>query len=180
MRLIFYLDSQNLLKIQLCGPRAYQSTLDHLVNLKHYISEALANRKFRVGVFLDIEKPYNMTLQAGPLKKLNGIGLQGNFPIFLQDFLTDSSFPVKLSNGNVISDTFVQECGIPQGSILAPTLSSLCLMTFYHQFPNDSDLNTSCLLMIELCGILNRTRVYPKVVCRKILTELMNGHSGGG
>ena len=41
-------------------------------------------------------------------------------PLFIQNVLSNGSFNVRI--GNTLSDIFEQEQGVPQGSILSPTL----------------------------------------------------------
>ena len=48
------------------------------------------------------------------------MGLQGNFPIFIGNFLTDRTFQIHL--GTILSDVFHQEEGVPHGAILSTTL----------------------------------------------------------
>ena len=49
------------------------------------------------------------------------MGLRGNFPIFIGNFLSDRTFQVHL--GTILSDKiFHQEEGVPQGAILSTTL----------------------------------------------------------
>ena len=98
--------------------------LDHLLNLESNVNMAFANRHVLIAAFLDIEKAYDMTWRHGLLSKLYGLGFRGNLPIFVQNFLSDRTFSVKYSHlgTTVISDIFVQENGVPQGSVLSPTL----------------------------------------------------------
>ena len=51
------------------------------------------------------------------------MGLKGRLPIFISQFLTDRHFKVKV--GSTLSDSHEQEMGVPQGSILSPTLFSI-------------------------------------------------------
>ena len=51
------------------------------------------------------------------------MGLKGCLPIFISQFLTDRHFKVKV--GSTLSDSHEQEMGVPQGSILSPTLFSI-------------------------------------------------------
>ena len=44
-------------------------------------------------------------------------------PVFISKFLENRNFRVRL--GSTLSDHFVQEMGVPQGSILSVTLFSL-------------------------------------------------------
>ena len=48
------------------------------------------------------------------------MGLRGNLPIFIGNFLTDRTFQIHL--GTILSDVFHQEEGVPQGAILSTTL----------------------------------------------------------
>ena len=57
--------------------------------------------------------------------KLHAHGLRDNLPNFVYNFLQDRTFSVKLP-GNVFSDIYVQENGVPQGSV--PSLTLFCVM----------------------------------------------------
>ena len=125
-RLIFVLESKGVLNVQQSGFRKHRSTLEHLVHLEHCIAEAFANREFMIAIFLDIQKAYDMTWRNGILRKLYAYGLRGNLPMFIQNFLTDRTFSVRLPC-KVTSDIFVQENGVPQGSVLSPTLFNVAI-----------------------------------------------------
>ena len=56
------------------------------------------------------------------MKDVHDIGLKGRLPLFLQNFLTDREFKVKV--GSTLSELHKQEQGVPQGSILSVTLFS--------------------------------------------------------
>ena len=57
------------------------------------------------------------------MKDLHDVGLLGRLPKFISGFLSDRHFNVKV--GSTTSDTFNQEEGVPQGSILSVTLFSI-------------------------------------------------------
>ena len=57
------------------------------------------------------------------MTNLLDIGLRGRLPNFISNFLSDRSFNVRI--GFSLSDTFKQEQGVPQGSILSPTLFNI-------------------------------------------------------
>ena len=48
------------------------------------------------------------------------MGLRGNLPIFIGNFLTDRTFQIHL--GTILSDIFHQEEGVLRGAILSATL----------------------------------------------------------
>ena len=121
-RLMFQLESQGLLCAQQSGFRGCRSALDHVVNLESNVNEAFASKGFLVAAFLDIEKAYDMTWRHGLLSKLYGLGFRGNLPIFIQNFMSDRTFSVRLNHlgSTVYSDIFVQENGMVQGAVLSP------------------------------------------------------------
>ena len=70
--------------------------------------------------FFDLQKAYDTTWQHGIQQDLHDMGLRGNLPIFIGNFLTDRTFQVHL--GTILSDGFHQEGVLPQGAILSNTL----------------------------------------------------------
>ncbi|GBM46239.1 RNA-directed DNA polymerase from mobile element jockey [Araneus ventricosus] len=68
----------------------------------------------------DMEKAYDRTWRYGIMRDLYRIGLRGNLPIFIENFLGTRTFRVRL--GNVLSDSFYQNEGVPQGSVLSVIL----------------------------------------------------------
>ena len=78
-----------------------------------------------IGVFVDIHKAFDLTWRHGILMKLYAHGFRGNLPIFVYNLLQDRTFSVKLPS-NVFSNIFVQDNGVPQGSVLSPIL--FCIM----------------------------------------------------
>ena len=57
------------------------------------------------------------------MKNIHDIGLKGRLPLFIQNFLNDREFKVKV--GSTLSELHKQEQGVPQGSILSVTLFSI-------------------------------------------------------
>ena len=121
--LIWYLEDNNILTDIQCGFRKRKSTLDHLVRLESFIRDAFLNKQEVVSIFFDLEKAYDTTWKYGILRDLHEAGLRGRMPIFISKFLENRNFKVRL--GSILSDTYEQEMGVPQGSILSVTLFSL-------------------------------------------------------
>ena len=122
-RLVWYLESNNILTDIQCGFRKRKSTLDHLVRLESFIRDAFLSKQEVVSVFFDLEKAYDTTWKYGILKDLHEAGLRGCMPLFISKFLENRNFKVRV--GSTLSDSFEQEMGVPQGSILSVTLFSL-------------------------------------------------------
>src|SRR5207244_3800374 len=122
-RLVFYLESNDLLANTRSGFRKQRRTTDHLVRLESWIREGVVNREHVVAVFFDLEKAYDTTWRHGILQDLYNAGLRGNLPIFISNYLQKLELRVKLKS--VLSGPFVQENGVPPGGILSVTLFGL-------------------------------------------------------
>jgi len=87
------------------------------------IRETFASRQHAVAIFFDLEKAYDTTWTHGIKQDLHDAGLRGRLPVFIENFLRDRKFKVQL--GSEYSDSFDQEMGVPQGSLLSVTLFAL-------------------------------------------------------
>ena len=119
-RLVWYLESNNILTEFQSGFRSQRSTNDHLIRLENFIRDGFVNNEHIVGVFFDLEKAYDTTWKHGILQDLQDAGLKGRLPLFITDFLNNREFKVRV--GSTLSDMRKQEMGVPQGSILSVTL----------------------------------------------------------
>lgn len=122
-RLVWFLESNSLITSYQTGFRKNKCTTDHLVRLETYIRNAFIKKEHLVAVFFDLEKAYDTTWKYGILKDLHDFGLKGHLPNFIANFLSNRNFKVRI--GSTLSDTYKQEQGVPQGSILSPTLFNI-------------------------------------------------------
>ena len=122
-RLNWYLEHHMVITEYQSGFRRRRYTVDNLVTLETSIRDAFVGRKHLVSIFLDLEKAYDTTWKHGILLDLYKRGLRGRLTMFICDFLFDRYFKVRV--GNIYSDPYIQEAGVPQGSILSITLFSL-------------------------------------------------------
>ena len=65
------------------------------------------------------------------------MGLRGNLPEFISNFLDHRSVQVKV--GSELSDSFPQEEGVPQGSILSPILFEIKINSIMDTLSKDTD-----------------------------------------
>ncbi|GBO10302.1 putative RNA-directed DNA polymerase from transposon BS [Araneus ventricosus] len=111
-RLVHYLEANKYLHPFQSGFRKGRSTIDNLLALETDIRLSFLQRKHLVAIFFDIEKAYDRTWRYGILKDLYDLGLRGNLPIFIKNFLQVRKFRVKVESE--FSDFFIQEEGVPQ------------------------------------------------------------------
>ena len=64
----------------------------------------------------------NFLIPPRIMTDLQEIGLKGRLPIFVQNFLSNREFKVRV--GSTLSEAHNQEQGVPQGSILSVTVQS--------------------------------------------------------
>ena len=152
-RLIYFLESNNLLTKFQAGFRSERGTIDQLVRLDTFIRDAFINKEHVVGVFFDLSKAYDTTWKYGIMKDLHKLGLRGNLPIFIQNFLTERTFNILLL-GTLYSDTFDQEEGVPQGAILSTTLFNVKLNDIARGLPQ----GVQCSLYVDDFIIFYRTK----------------------
>ena len=151
-RLVWYLEKNGLLAKQQCGYRSNRSTVDHLVRLETFIRDAFIHNQHLVAVFFDLQKAYDTTWKYGILKDLHNMGLRGNLPIFIGNFLSDRTFQIHL--GTILSDKiFHQEEGVPQGAILSTTLFNVKINDIVKQV----DPGVECSLYVDDFVIMYRS-----------------------
>lgn len=122
-RLVDFASQNNIINHQQFGFRKEHSTVHQIKRVTNFIECNKRNRKSTGVIFLDIEKAFDTIWHDGLLYKLNTF----NFPIYLQkiirSFLMNRSFVVFV-DGEFSGEKPVP-AGLPQGSVLSPTLYSL-------------------------------------------------------
>ena len=86
-------------------------------------------------VFFDLEKAYDTAWRFGILKTLHEFGFRGEMALFIQVFLRNRRFKVKV--GNTLSSLRNQDEGVPQGSVLSVTLFALAINGIASVIPDD-------------------------------------------
>ncbi|GFX03225.1 putative RNA-directed DNA polymerase from transposon X-element [Trichonephila clavipes] len=127
-RLTFYLFSHNLLQEEQYGFREGLCTTDQLLYFCQRIRDP-HNRKptnHPVAVFLNLSKAFDRVWNNLLVIKLfKNFGIGGKALPWIYDFLRNRLIRVKFNNSLSMSFSFFQ--GVPQGSVLSPTLFSLYL-----------------------------------------------------
>jgi len=124
-RLQWFLEKNNLLSKNQTGFRKNKSTTHHILRLQDYILKKLKNKESVLAVFIDFERAYDMLHVPTLLQKLQNIGITGHTLNWIESFLSNRTFQVKV--GAELSDKYSQENGTPQGSIISPVLFLLMI-----------------------------------------------------
>lgn len=119
-RLINYIEKLGLLSPRQFGFRQKKSTEDAVTFLINLVSGYLDEKKHCVGIFLDLAKAFDTVSTKILLKKLENLGIRGIGQEWFKSYLSDRQQLVGV--GSCFSDRLGVHYGVPQGSILGPTL----------------------------------------------------------
>ena len=134
-RLQQYLESENFFAKNQSGFRASHSTLDGLCRLEHDARMAIMQKKYCVSIFLDISQAFDSVWHHGLLMKIKEIGLNGNLANFIKGFLQDRKITVRI--GSHSSSPHKLSSGVPQGSVMSPTLFTILINDIFKELPSN-------------------------------------------
>lgn len=101
------------------GFRKNHATIEQVHRVCEHIREALESKKYCSGVFLDVQQAFDKVWHNGLLYKLKK-SLPHNLYLLLRSYLEHRIFYVKINDA--VSDFYEINAGVPQGSVLGPSL----------------------------------------------------------
>ena len=119
-RLMWHLESNNLITKEQTAFRKNRNTEDQLIYLAQSIENAFQEKKKVIATFLDLSKAFDKVWKKGLLLKLLTSGIAGNMFNWIKSFLCHRTARVKL-DGNLSHTAKIRE-GVPQGGVISPTL----------------------------------------------------------
>ena len=115
-----YFEQYNLLTPHQHGFRRNYSTESATLSFTNYLTEALNNDKYTIGVFLDFSKAFECIDHHILIEKLENMGIRGKMLQLMADYL--SGREQKVYYNGAFSDSRNIKYGVPQGTILGPLL----------------------------------------------------------
>ena len=119
-RLTNFIENHNLLTNGQYGFRNNMSTALALLQLTEDIIANTDASKYTVGVFIDLKKAFDTINHNILVKKLHYFGIRGEASSWISSYLSSRRQFVNIEGTQ--SDIMNVNCGVPQGSILGPTL----------------------------------------------------------
>ena len=159
-RLMSYINKNNILYNGQYGFRQNFSTSLAILDLIEEITTSIDNHNVTVGVFIDLKKAFDTIDHSILLKKLEIYGIRGIAANWLNSYLSDRKQFVQYSDVN--SNDMAIKCGIPQGSIIGPSLFILYINDLHNVskilnfilFADDTNIFLSGKNLTEVCDIM--------------------------
>lgn len=114
-KLDIFLEKNHLLSESQYGFRTNRSTAMALMKITEEITTALDNKKYTVGVFIDLKKAFDTINHEILISKLHNYGLRGIALDWLSSYLQNIKQYVQLEGYK--SECMRTVCGVPQGSV---------------------------------------------------------------
>ena len=122
-RLENFTAKHNILCDQQYGFRANGTNSHALIQFLEEITTAIEQKKYAVGILLDLKKAFDTVDHNFLIMKLHKYGIRGTALSWLNSYLHNRQQYVELQNHN--SKFKKITCGLPQGSVLGPLLFNL-------------------------------------------------------
>jgi len=129
VQLVNHLDRNKILYKHQYGFQRNKSTEHSIIHALNYISQAMNDNKYTVGVFFDLKKAFDVCSHDILLMKLSKMGIVGNALEWFKSYLSDRSQVVDI-NGHHSRPRKIK-ISVLQGSILGPILF-LCFINDLH------------------------------------------------
>jgi hypothetical protein len=159
-KLLHHLTANDLLYVHQYGFLPKKSAEHNLLHIVNFVTNALNEGNYCIGVFLDLKKAFDVCSHSILLKKLEKMGINGIALSWFKSYLAGRSQRVDI-NGN-LSDELNLDISVIQGSILGPILFLCYINDFYSATTLFSVLfadDTTCLskgkVLIDLIDYVN-------------------------
>ena len=115
-----YLETNNILCEEQFGFRKGRSTSLAIFNYVKFITEEMNSRNLVGSIYVDFARAFDSINHVRLIEKLTDMGIPFGLVMWIEDYLSSRCIRTKVNN--CVSTPRPLLCGVPQGSILGPTL----------------------------------------------------------
>jgi ribonuclease HI len=186
-RLVYQLETKNVLNEDQAGFRALRSTEDQCIRISQAIADGFTAKKRTVMVLVDFKRAFDTVWQLGLMKKMLDLELPQCYARWTRQFLSDRY--ARVSYGVAKSGYKRFEEGLPQGAVLSPTLFLCFINDITKELPEgvgvslfaddlalwtqDADIDVAEVLMQKALDALERWSLRWKLEISTEKTEAM-------
>ena len=153
IKLTNHIELNKLLSPNQFGFQKGLSTEHCILHLHNYISEALNNNKYAIGIFLDLQKAFDVVNHNVLLLKLEKMGIKGLALDWFRSYLSERRQKVDLGGSNSTEKNI--NMSVMQGSVLGPLL----FLIFINDLPNASVILKLLLFADDTCALDSDTDI---------------------
>ena len=129
-QLVNFINKHNVLFKYQYAFRAEHSTDFALIEMTDFIKMQIDSGNYAVALYIDLKKAFDTVDHSILLEKIKYYGIRGHGNNFFESYLGSRTQYVHC-NTNIDSEILKLPCGVPQGSILGPTLFLLYVNDMY-------------------------------------------------
>ena len=123
LRLKLYLDKNQLMDPKQSGFRSGFTSLDGIARLENSIRENQFYSRCTIIIFLDISQAFDSIRHDALLYKIQNLEINGNLACFIKKLISNRH--IRVRNQNINSSRYNTSIGVPQGSVISPTLFNI-------------------------------------------------------
>ena len=141
-RLTDYCEETKLIDIAQIGFKRKSRTTDHIFTLKGTVNKYVVDKKGKrlYACFVDFQKAFDSVWHEGLFRKLENLGINGNFLNLIRDIYKQTKCAIKINNKT--TQFFNYNKGVLQGNPLSPILFNIFINEIFKKVQNTESMLT--------------------------------------